>query len=56
MISYAAMFFCGFGVAFALLMLLWTAIYFDEKYPTDDELDDMFEYYKNNYGDDDHAK
>lgn len=56
MMSYIGMFFCGFGVAFALMMLLWTAVYFDDQYPTDDELDDMFEYYDNMYGDDDHAK
>ena len=36
MISYIAMFFCGFGCAFALMMLLWVFIYFDED---DDELD-----------------
>lgn len=35
MISYICMFFCGFGCAFALMMILWVAVYFDEEHTAD---------------------
>lgn len=46
MISYIAMFFCGFGVAFCFMMILWVFVYFDDErnldYPyTDDDMEQM---------------
>ena len=51
MISYIAMFFCGFGCAFALMMLLWLFIYFDEDDDDLDlpDLDQMCLWYDENY-------
>ena len=46
MISYIAMFFCGFGVAFCFMMILWVFVYFDDErnldYPyTDEDMEQM---------------
>lgn len=40
MISYIAMFFCGFGVAFCFMMILWVFVYFDDERNLEDYFDD----------------
>lgn len=40
MISYIAMFFCGFGVAFCFMMILWVFVYFDDERNLEDYSDD----------------
>ena len=53
MISYIAMFFCGFGCAFAFMMILWVFIYFDDErnleLPDDDDMDQMCLWYDDQY-------